>query len=328
MLERITQLVNSVITQTGAEPLTGQQVIELIGERAPRPPRPRPACGVGRPRARPPRRSRLDAPPRTLPQTWARRRAARRGATGCWTPSTARAALWGCASTQCAWACCRTASSSSACWAAPTCRAARCRTTTAAQVGAARGGAAGVPCRQRRPLGRPASAAGLRRAAAVAGAWPRSYPAPTRPRPLPAPAAAASRSGDAGRGCLFMAHRGRGAYAAALWDAAGPVERIHVDDVPEASGARFMESFESRHSDHSFTAQVVHGGGGGGRQAAWGVRAPRLRSHGGSSSLRPACAQTGPSLPPPPHPPCVPPLAARRPRRWASPSRRCAWTAR
>jgi len=68
---------------------------------------------------------------------------------------------------------------------------------------------------------------------------------------------AAARSGEAGRGCLFVAHRGAGAYATSLWDAAAPLERIHVGDMADSSGARFMESFESRHSDHSFTAQVV-----------------------------------------------------------------------
>lgn len=77
--------------------------------------------------------------------------------------------------------------------------------------------------------------------------------------------AAASRSGEAGRGCLFVAHRGRGAYAADLWDPAAPLERIRVDDV---EGARFMESYESRHSDHSFTAAVA-------KQA--GVTLPPLR---------------------------------------------------
>ncbi|KIZ01992.1 3'(2'), 5'-bisphosphate nucleotidase [Monoraphidium neglectum] len=70
-------------------------------------------------------------------------------------------------------------------------------------------------------------------------------------------AAAASRSGEAGRGCLFLAHRGAGAYAADLWDAAAPLQRIRVNDVADNSGARFMESFESRHSDHSFTGQVA-----------------------------------------------------------------------
>ncbi|GBF92606.1 SAL1 phosphatase [Raphidocelis subcapitata] len=70
-------------------------------------------------------------------------------------------------------------------------------------------------------------------------------------------AVAASRSGDAGRGLLFAAHRGHGAYVSGLWDASPPFTRIRVDDVAENSAARFMESFESRHSDHTFTAEVA-----------------------------------------------------------------------
>lgn len=81
-------------------------------------------------------------------------------------------------------------------------------------------------------------------------------------------AEAAARGGGAGRGCLFLAHRDRGAYACGLWDGAGALERIRVEDVVDASGARFMESFESRHSDHSFTAQVAR---------AMGVTRPPLR---------------------------------------------------
>lgn len=33
--------------------------------------------------------------------------------------------------------------------------------------------------------------------------------------------------------------------------------RITVADMTDMAGARFMESFESRHSDHTFTAAVV-----------------------------------------------------------------------
>lgn len=70
---------------------------------------------------------------------------------------------------------------------------------------------------------------------------------------------AAARSGDAGRGCLFAAHRGAGAYLAPLWEPAAALARIAVADCEDTSAARFMESFESRHSDHSFTARVVRG---------------------------------------------------------------------
>jgi hypothetical protein len=78
----------------------------------------------------------------TLPtcplQIWAHPLGARRAATGCSTPSTARAALWACASTRSASACCRTGRSRSACWDAPTCRSGRFRMTMAAQVGGSR----------------------------------------------------------------------------------------------------------------------------------------------------------------------------------------------
>eukprot|EP00877_Chromochloris_zofingiensis_P002003 jgi/Chrzof1/11803/Cz06g10200.t1 len=72
---------------------------------------------------------------------------------------------------------------------------------------------------------------------------------------------AAGRSDTAGVGCLFLAHRGHGAYASSLWDDSSPLERIHVNDVSDVSQARFMESYESRHSDHSFTAAVARQAG-------------------------------------------------------------------
>lgn len=42
--------------------------------------------------------------------------------TGCWTLLMAHGALWACANTACAWACCRMARCSWACLEAPTCR--------------------------------------------------------------------------------------------------------------------------------------------------------------------------------------------------------------
>lgn len=73
-----------------------------------------------------------------------------------------------------------------------------------------------------------------------------------------------------GVGALFLAHRGHGAFAAPLWveqpptssttSAASttPVQRINVDDVQAPfTGARFMESFESKHSNRGFTAAVA-----------------------------------------------------------------------
>lgn len=79
-------------------------------------------------------------------------------------------------------------------------------------------------------------------------------------------AGAAGRSSAEGVGCLFLAHRGAGAYVAPLsGQAAGSsisagqagLQRIHVQDESDMQQARFMESYESRHSDHSFTAAVV-----------------------------------------------------------------------
>lgn len=81
-------------------------------------------------------------------------------------------------------------------------------------------------------------------------------------------AGAAERSSAQGVGCLFLAHRGAGAYVAPMsGQSAGSsisagqagLERIHVQDESDMQQARFMESYESRHSDHSFTAAVVSG---------------------------------------------------------------------
>lgn len=65
---------------------------------------------------------------------------------------------------------------------------------------------------------------------------------------------------------MFLAHRGAGAYVVPMsGQAAGSsissaeLQRIHVQDASDMQHARFMESYESRHSDHSFTAAVVSG---------------------------------------------------------------------
>ena len=47
-----------------------------------------------------------------------------------------------------------------------------------------------------------------------------------------------------------------------------PEERISVADSADFSGARFMESFESKHSDHDFTGRLSD---------AVGITAPPLR---------------------------------------------------
>ncbi|WIA11614.1 hypothetical protein OEZ85_011718 [Tetradesmus obliquus] len=82
-------------------------------------------------------------------------------------------------------------------------------------------------------------------------------------------AAAAGKSSSADVGCLFLAHRGAGAYVAPLSSSSSSsLRRISVRDESDMANARFMESYESRHSDHSFTAAVA-------KQA--GVSLPPLR---------------------------------------------------
>ncbi|KAG1654946.1 hypothetical protein FOA52_003267 [Chlamydomonas sp. UWO 241] len=69
-------------------------------------------------------------------------------------------------------------------------------------------------------------------------------------------------------GSLFVAHRGYGSYSCALsGDASSPLVRVRVADAP-ASSAVVMESYESRHSSHSFAASVA---------AEIGILAPSLR---------------------------------------------------
>jgi hypothetical protein len=89
-------------------------------------------------------------------------------------------------------------------------------------------------------------------------------------------AGAAERSDEEGVGVLFLAHRGAGAYSTGLWGDARQLTRIHVKDTHQLEEARFMESYESRHSNHSFTAQVV---GGSSRKGNWSLeRGQGLRS--------------------------------------------------
>ena len=66
-----------------------------------------------------------------------------------------------------------------------------------------------------------------------------------------------SRAADDDVGCLYVAHRGFGAYSAPLADEAAPFTRVWVKDVTDFSEAQFMESYETRHSNHSFSASVV-----------------------------------------------------------------------
>lgn len=69
------------------------------------------------------------------------------------------------------------------------------------------------------------------------------------------------KSGQANVGEIFAAVRGYGAFSAPLVCSSSHMTRIQVKDVKDFSTARIMESFESRHSDHSFTAQVALGAG-------------------------------------------------------------------
>eukprot|EP00882_Tetradesmus_deserticola_P033994 GHRQ01038882.1.p1 GENE.GHRQ01038882.1~~GHRQ01038882.1.p1 ORF type:complete len:188 (+),score=34.09 GHRQ01038882.1:83-646(+) len=113
-------------------------------------------------------------------------------------------------------------------------------------------------------------------------------------------AGAARKSNSADVGCLFLAHQGAGAYVAPLNTGSdsssaadsSSLRRINVRDESDVANARFMESFESRHSDHSFTAAVVSGTGRGARwfvsvggsrwcaYAAESVRVCTLQVHG------------------------------------------------
>ena len=71
-----------------------------------------------------------------------------------------------------------------------------------------------------------------------------------------------------GRGCLFVAARGRGAFELPLDEGGGAPRRIEVSGVAESAAAAFCESAEAMHSDH----------GGHGRIATrLGVTAPPVR---------------------------------------------------
>jgi 3'(2'), 5'-bisphosphate nucleotidase / inositol polyphosphate 1-phosphatase len=69
-------------------------------------------------------------------------------------------------------------------------------------------------------------------------------------------------------GALFACALGAGTWTADLWDAEAKLERVNVDEALAVAEARVMESYESRHSDHSFASRVC---------TAAGIRAPPLR---------------------------------------------------
>ncbi|GAB4821949.1 hypothetical protein N2152v2_008995 [Parachlorella kessleri] len=66
----------------------------------------------------------------------------------------------------------------------------------------------------------------------------------------------ASRSFDESIGMLFAAQRGCGTYAGSLWSEALPMQRVFVDDLPPAQ-CQYMESFETKHSDHALAAGIA-----------------------------------------------------------------------
>lgn len=73
---------------------------------------------------------------------------------------------------------------------------------------------------------------------------------------------AMERAGEEGVGQIFAAIKGHGTYCAPLSDPPSvPMTRVRVVDVKDFSEARIMESFETRHSDHSFTKEVARRSG-------------------------------------------------------------------
>ena len=94
-----------------------------------------------------------------------------------------------------------------------------------------------------------------------------------------AESSAASRSSEQSVGCLFAAQRDCGAYVGPLrgkphcsyfvavitfHDAVGvnagdsmPQQRLWLPDNKDVSEARFMESYESAHSDQGFTSRLA-----------------------------------------------------------------------
>jgi len=68
---------------------------------------------------------------------------------------------------------------------------------------------------------------------------------------------------DGRRGVLALAQRGQGATIEAL--NGGPSRSLHVSSQSDASQARMLESVESGHTDHGFSAQLLEAVGGGGQ---------------------------------------------------------------
>ncbi|KAK9825413.1 hypothetical protein WJX81_003131 [Elliptochloris bilobata] len=83
-----------------------------------------------------------------------------------------------------------------------------------------------------------------------------------------AAAGAAERVGQAGVGALFSATLGGGAFVGPLKEGGQPLQRLALEDSADFGEARFMESYESKQSDHSFAGRLA---------AVVGVTRPPLR---------------------------------------------------
>ncbi|KAK9811515.1 hypothetical protein WJX72_005139 [[Myrmecia] bisecta] len=68
---------------------------------------------------------------------------------------------------------------------------------------------------------------------------------------------AAAKVGSEGIGCLFAAQRGQGAFVGPLTGEGLPQQRLGLDDSGDMSAVRFMESYEAKHNDFSFTGRVA-----------------------------------------------------------------------
>lgn len=100
----------------------------------------------------------------------------------------------------------------------------------------------GLPCAAGVGRGRPRPLSPLVRLwrKACAGRLPLERAAP-RPQAVGrrARSAAGTHAGASQRnaGCLFLGHRGQGAYVADLWEESAPLQRIAVVDAPEGNQA-------------------------------------------------------------------------------------------
>ncbi|CAL5228744.1 g11929 [Coccomyxa viridis] len=70
-------------------------------------------------------------------------------------------------------------------------------------------------------------------------------------------AESASKAGTDGVGVIFAAERNQGAFAGPLSGNGRPGEQLQLGDSQDFSQVRFMESYESKHSDHDFTAMLA-----------------------------------------------------------------------